>query len=209
MAVKKFLAAVGALTMLAGTAVLGIGLASPAQAAGQSITVTPNKDLKDGDVVSVTAKGFTGGAPVAIGLCRNTGTIKGSGDCGRTKDGAAKLTVADASGTATAQITIVKGALGNTTKPDITCPPCRMGAANISDATQSAYIELNYASATDKKKAAPETNAAPKTKAPKEALPKTGPRETMMLALAGFVVFQIGLVLAVRATRAAPRRTAL
>jgi LPXTG-motif cell wall-anchored protein len=41
------------------------------------------------------------------------------------------------------------------------------------------------------------------------ALPKTGPKETAILALFGLALFQIGLIFAVRAARATPRRARL
>lgn len=41
------------------------------------------------------------------------------------------------------------------------------------------------------------------------SLPKTGPRETALIALAGLAIFQLGLIVAVRAARATPRRISL
>ena len=54
------------------------------------------------------------------------------------------------------------------------------------------------------------TSGATTTKTTKAAaLPKTGPKETAILALFGLALFQIGLIFAVRATRATPRRARL
>jgi LPXTG-motif cell wall-anchored protein len=201
--VKRLLAGAGAVALLASGAVLGV--ASAAQA-GPSITVTPNANLKAGDVVTVTVTGFTPKAPVAIGVTGTGRNVKGPGDAGRSKEGNSVLSEADASGSATAKITIPVGKLGNTTPPEITCPPCSMGASNIANAAEKAIVELNYADAggstTDTKDA-----VAPKEKAPKEALPKTGPRETMIMALVGFALLQVGLIFAIRASRSTPRRT--
>jgi len=41
------------------------------------------------------------------------------------------------------------------------------------------------------------------------SLPKTGPRETALIALVGLAIFQVGLIVAVRAARATPRRISL
>lgn len=41
------------------------------------------------------------------------------------------------------------------------------------------------------------------------SLPKTGPRETALIALVGLAIFQLGLIVAVRAARATPRRISL
>src|SRR6478752_8862548 len=150
MGVKKLLAGAGAVAMFTAAAV--IGLSGTAQAAGQTVTVTPNKNLKGGQVVTVTYSGFSPSAPIAVGVCPTPriNAIKGPGDCGRTKNGASKLTTADASGKGTAQITIPEGALGNATPPAAKCPPCSMGGTNIAKAAETATVELKYASETKK-----------------------------------------------------------
>lgn len=210
MGVKKLLAGTGAVALFASAAVIGIAV-SPAQAAGQTITVTPNTGLKGGQVVSVTYSGFSPNAPVALGVCPTGRAVKGPGDCGRSKNGNSKLTTADASGKGTAQITVPEGALGNATPPAAKCPPCSMGATNISNAAETANVELKYATAGGAAKAAttPKTTTPKAATAPKAALAKTGPRETMIMALVGFALLQVGLVFAVRANRSAPRRSAV
>src|SRR5690349_21263926 len=65
MGVKKLLAGAGAVAMFTTAAV--IGLSAPAQAAGQTVTVTPNSNLKGGQVVTVTYSGFSPSAPIAVG----------------------------------------------------------------------------------------------------------------------------------------------
>jgi len=213
MGVKKLLAGAGAVAMFASAAVIGIAV-SPAQAATQTITVTPNTGLKGGQVVTVTYSGFSPNAPVALGVCPTGRKVQGPGDCGRSKNGNSKLTTADASGKGTAQITIPEGALGNATPPAAKCPACSMGATNIGNAKEAADVELKYASAGGAAKAAtaPKTTtqkSTAKKAAAKTALAKTGPRETMIMALVGFALLQVGLVFAVRANRSAPRRTAV
>lgn len=208
MGVKKILAAAGVVAMVASAAVIGVA-ASPAQAAGQTITVTPNSNLKGGQVVTVTYSGYSPNAPIAIGVCPTGRVVKGPGDCGRSKNGNSKLTTADASGKGTGQITIPEGALGNATAPAAKCPKCSMGATNIGNAKETATVELNYASSSGSSAKAAKAATTPKTATKPKALAKTGPRETLFLALIGFGLLQVGLVFTVRATRSAPRRSAV
>jgi len=72
-------------------------------------------------------------------------------------------------------------------------------------------VKLNYASTKQEIVPDDETqdSQAPGEKAPDDGLPETGPRETLMLALVGFGLLQLGLVFAVRANRSAPRRSAI
>jgi len=206
MGAKRLLAGAGAVAMVASAAMFGL-TAPAAHAAGQTMTVTPNTNLKGGDIVTVTVTGFSPNAPVAIGVCPTGRKVTGPGDCGRSKNGNSQLTTSDASGKSTTKITIPEGALGNGTPPAATCPPCSMGATNIAKATETVVVDLKYASASSGSAKTVKTTVV-KTKAAK-ALAKTGPRETMIMALIGFALFQVGLVFAVRATRSAPRRSAI
>ena len=208
MTMKQLLAGAGAIALIGAGALIG---ASPAQAA-PSVTVTPNSNLKGGDVVTVTYQGFSPNAPVAVGVCPTPriDKITGPGDCGRSKNGHSKLTTADASGKGTAQITIPQGKLDNATPPAATCPPCSIGLTNIGNQAEKANVELKYASAggnaaPEPKAKAPDDSAAPPAE-PKE-LVQTGPRETLITALIGFSLFQLGLMFADRAHRSSPRRS--
>ena len=203
MGLKRLLAGTGAVAIVASAAIVGLG--GTAQAAGQTIEVSPNTGLRGGQVVTVTYSGYSPNGPIALGVCPTGRKVTGPGDCGRSKNGNSKLTTADASGKGSAQITIPQGALGNATPPAAKCPPCSMGATNIGNASETANVELNYAS-TSAPAAVKKTVV--KTKVAKD-LAKTGPRETIILALIGFGLLQVGLVFAVRATRSAPRRTAV
>jgi hypothetical protein len=218
---KRVLASVGAVALVASGGV--VIAAGPAQAA-PSITVSPNKDLKDGDVVQVEMKGFSPNSPVAVGLTQTGRESKGPGDAGRTKNGNSKLTTTDASGNSSAEITISTGGLGNLTPPEVVCPPCDMAATNIaSGGAEAARVKLNYAKAgggnkkpvadpveqpADEAPAETPGNSAPNNAQPKD-LAQTGPRETALMAIGGFVLLQIGLIFAVRASRSGPRRAAL
>ena len=206
MVAKRLLAGAGAVAFFAGAAVIGISV--PAQAAGQTITVTPNTNLKGGQVVTVTYSGYTPNGPIAVGVCAPPPRkVVGPGDCGGSKLGYSKLTTANATGGGSVQITVPEGALGNTTPPSVKCPPCIMGATNIAKGSETASVLLGYAKAGGTKAAVVKTTTT-KTVVAKPLAP-TGPREAFIYGIAAFVVLQIGLVLYVRASRAAPRRSAV
>ena len=234
--VSKVLALTAAAVLSAGISLVAAGAApSAAQAAPndgkQTITVTPGGPYKGGEKVTIVAKGFTPNAPVAIGQCPVGRPIKGPGVCGATKLSGAKLTTADAQGVATVQLKIIVGSLQNTVPPEAFCGPknpCYMSATCISNAKETTgtdgtvaprNFELTYVGATVAKKTTTKatttktetsTSNATTTKTTKAAaLPKTGPKETAILALFGLALFQIGLIFAVRATRATPRRARL
>lgn len=233
--VSKVLALTAAAVLSAGISLVAAGAApSAAQAAPndgkQTITVTPGGPYKGGEKVTIVAKGFTPNAPVAIGQCPVGRPIKGPGVCGATKLSGAKLTTANAQGVATVQLKIIVGSLQNTLAPEAFCGPknpCYMSATCISNAKETTgtdgtvaprNFELTYVGATVAKKTTTKTTTktetstsnATTTKTTKAAaLPKTGPKETAILALFGLALFQIGLIFAVRATRATPRRARL
>jgi LPXTG-motif cell wall-anchored protein len=205
MGLNRLLATAAAATMLTGAALTG--LAVPAQAAAQ-ITVTPSTNLHDGDKVTVTLTGFSPKAPVAVGVCPAGRALKGAGDCGPSKKGASKLLQADAGGGATTTLTVIKGPLGNLTPPKATCPPCAISAANIANAAETASMKITFASAK-KTVTPPDTKADDAGSQPDQGLPNTGPRETMITALLGLGLLQLGLVFAVRAHRSGARRSAV
>ena len=234
--VSKVLALTAAAVLSAGISLVAAGAApSAAQAAPndgkQTITVTPGGPYKGGEKVTIVAKGFSPNVPVAIGQCPVGRPIKGPGVCGATKLSGAKLTTANAQGEATVQLKIIVGSLQNTLAPEAFCGPknpCYMSATCISNAKETTgtagtvaprNFELTYVGATVAKKTTTKatttktetsTSNATTTKTTKAAaLPKTGPKETAILALFGLALFQIGLIFAVRATRATPRRARL
>ena len=233
--VSKVLALTAAAVLSAGISLVAAGAApSAAQAAPndgkQTITVTPGGPYKGGEKVTIVAKGFSPNVPVAIGQCPVGRPIKGPGVCGATKLSGAKLTTANAQGEATVQLKIIVGSLQNTLAPEAFCGPknpCYMSATCISNAKETTgtagtvaprNFELTYVGATVAKKTTTKTTTktetstsnATTTKTTKAAaLPKTGPKETAILALFGLALFQIGLIFAVRAARATPRRARL
>lgn len=234
--VSKVLALTAAAVLSAGISLVAAGAApSAAQAAPndgkQTITVTPGGPYKGGEKVTIVAKGFSPNVPVAIGQCPVGRPIKGPGVCGATKLSGAKLTTANAQGVATVQLKIIVGSLQNTLAPEAFCGPknpCYMSATCISNAKETTgtagtvaprNFELTYVGATVAKKTTTKatttktetstSNATTTTTTKAAALPKTGPKETAILALFGLALFQIGLIFAVRATRATPRRARL
>ena len=229
--VSKILALTAAAVLAAGISlVAGVAAPSAAQAAEgtQTISVTPAGPYKGGEKVTIVAKGFNPNEPVAIGQCPVGRPIKGPGVCGATKLSGAKLTTANAQGVATVQLKIIVGSLQNTVPPIASCGPknaCYMSATSISNPKNTTgtagtvaprNFELTYVGATVAKKATTkttttktETSTSNATTTKPAALPKTGPKETAILALFGLALFQIGLIFAVRAARATPRRARL
>ena len=228
---SKVLALTAAAVLAAGISlVAGVVAPSAAQAAEgtQTISVTPAGPYKGGEKVTIVAKGFNPNEPVAIGQCPVGRPIKGPGVCGATKLSGAKLTTANAQGVATVQLKIIVGSLENTVPPIASCGPknaCYMSATSISNPKNTTgtagtvaprNFELTYVGATVTKKATTKTTktktdtaTSNATTTKPAALPKTGPKETAILALFGLVLFQIGLIFAVRAARATPRRARL
>lgn len=232
--VTKVLTLTATVALAAGISlVAGVVAPSAAQAAEgtQTISVTPAGPYKGGEKVTIVAKGFNPNEPVAIGQCPVGRPIKGPGVCGATKLSGAKLTTANAQGVATVQLKIVVGSLQNTVPPIASCGPknaCYMSATSISNPKNTTgtagtvaprNFELTYVGATVAKKATTKTTKTTTTKTETStsnatttkpaALPKTGPKETAILALFGLALFQIGLIFAVRAARATPRRARL
>jgi len=137
------IAVVGVLVVAGGVA---SGIGSPAQASGQSITATPGP-FAGGETVTVDAYGFSPDAPVAISECPWGRALTGPGDCGRSVQGHAMLVTSDATGHASATLTIVHGALNNQTPPSATCDlihRCVIAAVNISKATEIAKLSISY-----------------------------------------------------------------
>jgi hypothetical protein len=217
--VKNVVGAVAAATLLAGGSM--VGFATPALAE-PTITVEPNENLKAGDEITVTVTGFGANKPIAVGIGAKDRVATGPGDGGRGKNGNSDLTTSDANGSSTAKLLVPVGPLGNLTPPAVSCPPCQVNATDISSAgnpdgpIRAKSVVLNYASeaAAPKKKAAASNAdaadgaAASNADSGADSLASTGPRETAVLALAAFLMLQIGVVLAVRAARSTPRRTA-
>jgi len=225
MSIVKKVVALASAAALASSGLLLVGLAAPtaAQAAGQTMTITPAGPYKGGEKVTVSVKGFSPNAPVALGLCKKGRVASGPGDCAASKTGASRLIQANAQGEGTGAITMVVGSIGNSKPPADSCGPknpCVMGAANITNAKEAVNTNVAYVGATTTKKTttAPKTTTtAPKTTttAPNttattpQSLPKTGPKETLIIGLLGLALFQIGLIFAVRAVRSSPRRMSI
>ena len=214
----------------AAAAVLAVGgavvvTASPAMAA-PTIKLSSNGPFKDGDKVTVTMAGFSPNAPVAVGLVpASRYPAEGPGDACASKLGCSALLVADASGGVSKELTIVEGPIENSKAPAETCGPknaCVIGAANINDAKETVKVDVKYVEAASATKTttteteASTSGGASATKTTTETttatatttgtLPKTGPTETLVIGLLGFAVFQLGLIVAVRAFRSSPRR---
>ena len=220
---KKVLALTSTIALASSGLLLGgvVG-ASAAHAAGQTMNITPAGPYKGGEVVVVTVNGFSPKAPVAIGLCKKGRKATGPGDCAASKTGGSRLIQANASGVGTGKITILVGPIGNSKPPFDSCGPknpCYMGAANITNAKEQiqkpiAYVGAVSSTSTTKTTTGTGTSSGStatvtKTTTKSAALPKTGPKDTLIIGLLGLVLFQIGLIFSVRAVRSAPRRVSV
>lgn len=209
--VKKMLA-IGAAAALATGGLLAV-TASPA-AAAQEITFTPAGPFKGGEKVMVTATGFTPSKPIAMGMMPvSRYPAKGAGDACASKLGCSALLVSDASGKVSKELVVVKGKIENSTAPAESCDAdndCVFGAANIenpAETTKSAVIQYEAAAAAPAPVESADAPATTDTSTESsDELASTGPGETLIVGLLGVAVFQIGLILAVRAMRRTPRR---
>ena len=206
--------------LLAAPVALVVAVIAPsgAQAAGQTMTIVPAGPYKGGEKVTVTVKGFSPNAPVAIGLCKKGRVAAGPGDCAASKTGASRLIQANAQGVGTGAITIVLGSIGNSKPPADSCGPknpCVMGAANITNAKEAVNTNIAYVGATTSTPkptttASATTSADPSTGAtptPTKTIGHLGPRDdALKIGFAGVIALQLGLIAVVRASRAVPRR---
>jgi LPXTG-motif cell wall-anchored protein len=205
-----------------------VALSAAPAAAAPTIKLTPAGPYKGGDKVKVSLAGFTPNAPVAVGLIpASRFPAEGPGDACAQKLGCSALLVAGANGAVEKELTIVEGPIQNSKAPAESCGPknaCVMGAANISKETETVKADIKYASAsgsatkTTTKKATTQggasatktttttVNSGTDSAADAGTLPKTGPTETLVIGLLGLALFQVGLIVAVRAFRRSPRR---
>jgi len=220
---KRLIAGAAASAFLASAALVGL-TAGPAQAAPK-MTVTPNQNLKGGDKISVEVTGMPPSTAVAVGICKVGRAASGAGDCAAGKTGASRLLATDGSGKVSTTLVVIEGPAQNTKAPKYDCDadnPCEVRASTIGGEVVEVAVKLNYAAAkgaaadepaaddpADEPAAEDTSDAGAAAADDDAALSTTGPRETAIMALVGFVLFQIGLVFAVRSHRAAPRRSAL
>lgn len=213
MRLNKLIAGAGASALTAAVVLLGAPGAAHAQ---QALEVTPNANLSGGDTIDVVATGLPPNTSVAIGICQKGRPAEGPGDCAAAKDGHAVLEVSDDDGRASATLVVVEGPSGNTAGEPYDCganDPCVVSAAAISGDGEAITVDLNYAAAaeaaaSDEPADTDDAAAAPVDATAADELSETGPRETLITALVGLALLQLGLVLAVRAVRSVPRRTA-
>jgi hypothetical protein len=97
----------------------------------QTMTVTPNTGLHDGDTVHIVGKGFTPGASRGVIECADKGDQTGSGDCDL---GGIKTGTTDPTGTVTIDFKVKKGPFGAN---NIVCGPAQKCLLSLSDLTAS------------------------------------------------------------------------
>jgi hypothetical protein len=122
------------------SALFGVALvASPASAA-PTVSVTPNAALLDGDAVTVSASGFTAGAPLAIIECTNG--FASVNDCDLST---ASFPQADNNGNLSVSYNVFR-VISTPNTPSTDCAPanCSLLVANINDQTEVGAQVLNF-----------------------------------------------------------------
>jgi hypothetical protein len=136
------------LRCLVAVAFIGVGVvvgAAPASAAG-SISVTPNTDLHDGDVVSVDGTGWIPDSQV--GACQGVSFQPASfNNC---NSGTGSILTADGSGNVSTTLSVQRfinvPALGRTVDCADPSAPCVIGAAELNDIAGTAvFVTLHFA----------------------------------------------------------------
>jgi hypothetical protein len=199
---KRSLAVGGVLAIVGASVVMGMGSAQ----AAAGITVSPHTNIKNGQAVKVVGHGYTPGAQIAMGECPKGVTASGPGYCASQTSGGSYLAVAKSDGTVSQTLYMTVGPLHNTSGAPATCDathPCLIEVENISKHSEYAAVALQFAGA---EKAAATPTPTHSSDPPATTLPHTGASGVVITALIGFVLLQVGLVAAVRATRSAPRR---
>ena len=114
-----------------------------------SLVVSPAGPYKGGDVVTLTARGFSPNSPIAVGQCPVGRPVTGPGVCAASKNGGSRLLQANEEGVATGILTIIVGSIENSTPPVESCGPanpCYFSATNITNAKETTgdFYEINY-----------------------------------------------------------------
>ena len=110
---------------------------SSAPAGKQTLTVTPSRDLRDGQQVLVQARGFSAGEPVQVIECAQKGTATGPGDC----DLASMVSATtDAQGGLQSKLTVHRGPFGANS---IVCGPTQPCLVSVTQATLSPTEEAD------------------------------------------------------------------
>lgn len=125
---------------------LSSGASSSAWSAPQgkpAATVSPAKGLRDRQIVTVTANGFTPAEPLQLVECADKGTKTGPGDCNLT--GMVAVT-ADSAGRVVAQIRVLRGPFGAS---KIVCGPAQSCLLSVTQAslapTEEADVPIEFA----------------------------------------------------------------
>jgi len=116
---------------------------TPTQAAQPAMTLSPDKNLKDGQKITAVGTGFTPGSKYGATECANKGAATTAADCNLAA--ASQGVAADASGKVTIQLTVA--AKFNGKHVDCTKKPgCIVSIANFASAapTEVAVAQLHF-----------------------------------------------------------------
>ena len=111
-----------------------------AAAAAQTITITPNTGLTDGQAVAIVGKGYVAGKTYGITECADKGNATGAGDCNLR---GIKVATADATGTVNASFPAAKGPFGSNNIVCSASQACLISVATAGSANPSEVASLN------------------------------------------------------------------
>ncbi len=131
-------------TTAAPTTTTSTTVASTTTTAGQTITITPDTGLTDGQKVHVVATGFTPGAKnIGINECADKGNNTGAGDCDLA---GTKVIIPDASGTVTIDFAVKKQGFGSNNIVCSAAQACLLSVGQlVASPTESASTDITFA----------------------------------------------------------------
>jgi hypothetical protein len=112
-------------------------------AGGQHVTVTPARQLTDGQHVQVHGTGFTAGEALQVIECADKGTATGPSDCNLP---GMLATAADNTGSVAATLTVVRGPFGGNKIVCSAAQPCLISVTQASlSPTEEADAPISFA----------------------------------------------------------------
>lgn len=121
------------------------GSASATTPRAQAVSVSPSSGLRDGQQVAVTATGFTPGEPLQVIECAARQQQTGPGDCNLAGILSAS---ADAAGTVSARLRVVRGPFGANKIVCSASQPCLVSVTQATlSPTEEADAPISFAAA--------------------------------------------------------------
>jgi hypothetical protein len=110
--------------------------------AAQTVTISPSTGLKSGQVVQVSANGFSPNEALVINECADKGANTGPGDCNLQ---GLVPTMSDAKGSVSAQYTVTAGPFGASNIVCSATQPCLLSVSQATPSpTEEADVRLQF-----------------------------------------------------------------